>query len=275
MADQTKIEWTTSTFNPWIGCTNVSPGCDHCYAETQNEFRKWTQWGPHGERRRTSSANWQKPLQWQRGADAFYKQWGHRQRVFCASLADVFDNQAPQGWRDDLWKLIRDTPDLDWQLLTKRPQNIRKMLPSDWGKGYRNVWLGISAEDQEHWNQRWPVLADIPAKIRFLSYEPALGPLDLAHPAREFFHAGMRVDWVISGGESGNGARLMQPAWARAMRDQCRDLGIPFFHKQWGTYQSNPLVIEGGKRVWEAARLDPLAKGGCLLDGQRHREFPN
>jgi protein gp37 len=133
---------------------------------------------------------------------------------------------VPEAWRTDLFKQIRETPNLDWQLLTKRPQNISKMLPPDWGNGYPNVWLGTTTEDQEHYEQRWPILARIPAVVRFVSYEPALGPLTLA-PSN-----GLLPDWIICGGESGCGARMMDAAWARHLRDQCRDLGLPFFMKQ-------------------------------------------
>ena len=163
---------------PGFGCQKVSPGCDHCYAETQNNFRKWNggKWGPHAPRKRTSESNWKKPLQWQRQA----AEAGERRRVFCASLADVFDNKAPDGARDDLFDMIRETPSLDWLLLTKRPENIRKMLPSDWGDGYPNVWLGTTAEDQQWYNRRWSILRKIPAAVHFISYEPALGPLNIA-----------------------------------------------------------------------------------------------
>src|SRR5207248_2091947 len=130
---------------PWIGCTNISPGCDHCYAEAQNKYRGWTEWGPRGSRRRTSEENWKKPLRWNADASRFQRERGRRQRVFCASLADVFDNKAPTAWRTELFALIKRCPALDWQLLTKRPQNIARFLPSDWGPGYSNVWLGITA----------------------------------------------------------------------------------------------------------------------------------
>jgi protein gp37 len=153
--------------------------------------------------------------------------------VFCASLADVFDNQAPKLWRADLFRLIRETPELDWQVLTKRPQNIAKMLPADWGDGYANVWLGTTAEDAEHFHARWPILSHIPAARRFVSYEPAIAPLG----AIAIGSAGCLPDWVICGGESGVRARAMQPAWARHVRDQCHALGIAFLHKQWGTYR--------------------------------------
>jgi Protein of unknown function (DUF5131) len=159
MGDTTKIEWTDSTFNPWIGCQKVSPGCDHCYAEAMMDHRYGrVQWGPHGERQRTSTANWRKPLRWNREGEQFEREYGHRHRVFCASLADVFDNQVNPQWRIDLFKLIKQTPALDWLLLTKRPQNIRNMLPGDWDAGWPNVWLGTTCESQEYYDQRWPAL---------------------------------------------------------------------------------------------------------------------
>jgi protein gp37 len=218
MAENSKIEWTDHTFNPWIGCQNVSPGCDHCYAEVMMDHRYGrVKWGPHGERVRTSPGNWRKPLQWAKAAN------GNRPRVFCASLADVFDNKAPEGARADLFGLIRQTPQLDWLLLTKRPQNIAKMLPGDWGVGYANVWLGTTCEDQKHYDTRWPMLASVPAAVRFISYEPAIGPLD---------YVWGRPDWIICGGESGPGARYMEPSWAETVRDQCAASGISFFMKQ-------------------------------------------
>jgi protein gp37 len=147
--------------------------------------------------------------------------------VFCASLADVFDNQAPKTWRADLFRLIRETPELDWQLLTKRPQNIARMLPADWGEGYTNVWLGITAEDAERFRMRWPIVSRVPAARRFLSYEPAIAPLGTI----DIRKANCLPDWIICGGESGGHARVMHPAWARHVRDQCCALGIAFFHK--------------------------------------------
>jgi protein gp37 len=146
--------------------------------------------------------------------------------VFCASLADVFDNKAPDGARDDLFELIRKTSSLDWLLLTKRPQNIRKMLPSDWADGYPNVWLGTTAEDQPWYDRRWSILRKIPAAVHFISYEPALGPLNIAG------HWDHRPDWIICGGESGGQARYMDPQWAYGLRDQCRRLDVAFFMKQ-------------------------------------------
>ncbi len=224
MGEFSKIEWTDHTFNPWIGCQHVSPGCDHCYAETMMDHRYHrVEWGPHGKRVRTSEANWRKPLQWAKNA----RDNGTRARVFCASLADIFDNRAERVWRADLFDLIRKTPELDWLLLTKRPENCKKMLPSDWEDGYANVWLGTTAEDQKHYDHRWPILSEIPAPVHFISYEPALGPLQVSEvSARKF------PDWVICGGESGPGARYMQPGWARELREECHLFGIAFFMKQ-------------------------------------------
>lgn len=225
MAYRTGIEWTDSTWNPVIGCTKVSPGCDHCYAEAYAERFRITEWGPDGERRRTSEANWRKPRMWNRQAEAA----GQRHRVFCASLADVFDSRWPDGVRDDLWALVRDTPALDWQILTKRPQSIPRMLPDDWADGYPNVWLGVSTEDQERYDVRWPLLYRVPAAIRFVSYEPALGYINLMRP----FPLSKRVpDWIIMGGESGPHARPMKVQWAESMRDQCGRAGVAFFMKQ-------------------------------------------
>jgi protein gp37 len=221
---ETNIEWTDYTFNPWIGCQKVSPGCDHCYAEAQNNFRKWNggEWGPHAPRKRTAEATWKNPVVWAQKAE----EQGRSLRVFCASLADVFDNRANSDDRRDLFKLVRRTPALDYLLLTKRPENIERMLPADWGDGYANVWLGTTAEDQLHYDRRWKILRRIPAIIYFISYEPALGPLSIDSVS------GRYPDWIICGGESGGGARYMKPEWARALRDECDRLDVAFFMKQ-------------------------------------------
>ena len=187
--------------------------------------------------------------------------------MFCASLADVFDNQVPSAWRKDLFALIRECGRLDWLLLTKRPQNISKMLPSDWGDGYPNVWLGMTAEDQTYFDQRWKHLQKIPAVIKFISYEPAIGPLRLPT-------YGPHPDWLISGGESGGGARPVKRRWIRDVIADCRDHGVAVFHKQWGTYQNNPLVVKRGMTIEEAKVLDKYGKGGGLVDGELIRKFP-
>lgn len=239
MAEKTEIAWTDSTFNPWIGCQKVSVGCDRCYAEEMMDKRYGrVQWGPHGERVRTSAAYWRQPLTWNKHFAAFQAKHGRRQRVFCASLADVFDNQAPIGAREDLWALIASTPNLDWLLLTKRPENIRKMLPGacveqmvgrDLPWPWPNVWLGVTAEDHENYQRRYGILSDIPAAVRFISYEPAIGPIRIDWVPSPRVH---KPDWIICGGESGAGAREMDEAWARMLRDHCRQFDIPFFMKQ-------------------------------------------
>lgn len=248
MGADSKIEWTDATVNFWWGCTKVGPGCDHCYAKTLVEGRLS---GDFSQRVRSAASTWKQPLAWNRKAE----REGVHYRVFCASLADVFDNQVPVEWRADLWWLINDTPQLDWLLLTKRPQNISRMLPADWGDGYPNVWLGTTVENQTEADRRIPHLLAVPAAVRFLSCEPLLGPVDLRQwiGSRPYIGAstyggvdGFRrcdlsgstglLDWVICGGESGPGARPMHPDWARSLRDQCEAAGVAFHFKQWGEW---------------------------------------
>ena len=276
MAENTKIEWTDHTFNPWIGCTKVSPGCDHCYAENLMDTRMGVaSWRPGAERVRTKEANWKMPLRWNAQADAFMDQHGRRQRVFCASLADVFDNAVDPQWRADLFKLIAETPNLDWLLLTKRIGNVRCML-AELAHGsdpdltlldmmpLPNVWIGATIVNQAEADRDIPKLLDVPARVRFLSMEPLLGPVDLTHievfggDAEIFPLKGTTdcvddegaptddvpaLDWVIVGGESGPGARPMHPDWARSLRDQCEAAGVPFLFKQWGEW-GEPDSIE-------------------------------
>ena len=226
MAENSAIEWTDHTFNPWVGCTKVSRACDHCYAEGWAK-RAGTPELWQGERRRTSASNWQQPIKWNKKAAAD----GRRYKVFCASLADVFDNQVPKEWRRDLFNLIWDTPRLDWLLLTKRPQNIEKMLADAIGETvlwpWRNVWLGTTAEDDAEYARRWLSLSKIPAVVRFISYEPALGEIASLHVKDQPL-----PNWLIFGGESGSGARPMNVEWARSIRDQCAAAGTAFFMKQ-------------------------------------------
>jgi protein gp37 len=259
MAENSAIEWTDHTFNPWTGCARVSPGCDHCYAAemAKRNPAAFGSWAPGAPRKRTSDANWRKPDLWNRKAE----KEGRRARVFCASMADVFDNQADPAWRCDLWDLIWSTPHLDWLLLTKRPQNIAAMLPtraagalSDWGQGWTNVWLGTTAENQAEAERRIPHLLAVPAAKRFLSCEPLLGPItfrwakwddwknaDGSRRSSVDQYDGLRMlDWIIAGGESGPGARPSHPDWYRVLRDQCAAAGVPFFFKQWGEWASTP-----------------------------------
>ena len=239
---ETKIEWADFTFNPWVGCQKVSPGCDRCYAEGWAKRSGQVQWGPHAARRRTSLENWRKPLRWATQASDRLIGTG-RPRVFCASLADVFDNQVPEAWRHDLWMLIGQTAELDWLLLTKRPENVEKMLPYSWrttGEPYPNVWLGFTAEDQEHFDRRWKIMREIPATVRFCSYEPAIGPLRLYKSTPPLYTEGL--DWLICGGESGHGHREMDQQWEEDIRLDCAEAGVAYFFKQ----RSGKLPIDPG-----------------------------
>ena len=225
MGENSKIEWTDHTFNPWVGCTKVGPPCDNCYAEAWAARCGQVQWGPHAERKRTSAANWKKPLTWNTEA----KRAGVRRRVFCASLADWLDNQVPDGWRDDLAELIDGTPHLDWLLLTKRIQNFGKHAPWHDDDIPPNVWLGITCGDQGEFDRDWWRLRALEPPVRFISYEPALGPLRVEHIVID-----IAPDWIICGGESGPKARMMNPRWAANLLRDCRDRPEPiaFFMKQ-------------------------------------------
>lgn len=253
MGEKTGISWCDHTFNPWIGCTKVSDGCKNCYAERDNTRYGWVNgWGVDGERRRTSKENWMKPLAWNKAA----KLLGVRRKVFCASLADVFeDRRELEPWRDDLFNLIEDTPDLDWLLLTKRPENILPMVDWTWATTSfpDNIWLGVTCENQEMADKRIPLLLNISATVLFVSVEPMLGEVNLADVYLKY---GGFFKWVICGGESGAKTRSMNLDWARSLRDQCNNK-CAFFFKQIG----------GNSRInghW----------GGDLLDGSEYKEFP-
>lgn len=255
--ENSKIEWTDHTFNPWMGCQKVSDGCKNCYAETLMDHRYGkVKWGPTGTRQRTSEANWRKPLQWNKQAKAL----GIRHRVFCASLADVFeDNPQLIDWRIELFRLIEQTPNLDWLLLTKRPENVNRMIEAcTWASdacmwlSINEPWIGTSVENQEQADKRIPELMAIPAKVKFLSMEPLLGPVDLwganyRNPSGGLTGAitswGNGVNWVIAGGESGKGARPMQTEWVQAIKRDCAAANVPFFFKQgsaanWPDYKN-------------------------------------
>ena len=312
MSDTTGIEWCDSTFNPWIGCAKVSPGCDHCYAaEWDRRFAvsgHAMRWGPKAERTRTSDANWRRPMLWEKrefsecmgcgwrgefreALDVHNPVGFHppverskvcprcrepllkeaRRRVFCASLADVFDNEVPTLWRVELLTLIGATEKLDWLLLTKRIGNVKRLLceaaelaherglfaTAHWitswvdGDPPPHVWLGATVVNQAEADRDIPKLLSTPAAVRFLSVEPMLGPIDLtgewltaklgAYPfknlPREHRTALLDLlDWVICGGESGPKARPMHPGWPRSLRDQCSAAGVPFLFKQHGEW---------------------------------------
>ncbi|MFK5950945.1 MAG: phage Gp37/Gp68 family protein [Methylococcales bacterium] len=240
MAETTEIAWTDSTFNPWWGCSKVGPGCDHCYAEALDKRTGGSYWGVHTTPRAMSIENWKKPVRWNKSSKL-----QARRKVFCGSMCDIFDKNSPSGQRDRLWRLINETPMLDWQLLTKRAPNIKKYLPDNWLNGYDNVWLGVTVENKKHGLPRIEHLRKIPAKVRFLSIEPLiedLGEIDLSG-----------IHWVIVGGESGPGARPLATSWVRNIQVQCEAQKVPFFFKQWG-----------GKRN----------KGGCLLNNMEVKEWP-
>lgn len=311
MSENSKIEWTDHTFNGWIGCTKVSPGCKLCYAETLMDTRYGrVKWGKGNPRQRTSAANWRLPAKWNKAAaidrqeaDNFGNDTYRPPRVFCASLADWLDDEVPIEWLADLLKLIHDTPNLDWLLLTKRPENwaIRLEAALDlwkehdpvhkslwhWrydGCGPENVWLGTSVEDQQRADERIPDLLKIPAKVRFLSVEPLLGPVDLTQNSRradsdeitdEYDTYGPPlggvegIHWVIVGGESGAGARPCSIDWVRSIVQQCKTAGVPAFCKQLGGYP----VIDGNPHKIELKH----PKGGEMSEWPhdlRVREFP-
>ena len=253
MAEITGIAWTDSTFNPWIGCTKVGPGCDHCYAEALDKRHRWggaTHWGSGVARKRTGEAYWRQPLGWNRKAAASGRPW----RVFCASLADVFDNEVPEQWRADLWDLIALTPSLTWLLLTKRIGNAAKMLHPWRANPLRNVWLGATIVNQEEADRDVPKLLATPAAVRFVSYEPALGPVDWSKfPG---------IDWIIVGGESAQGGkpRPFFLSWAQDTIGMARAIGAAPFVKQLGS----------GRGLKDRAGADP-AEWPIYL---RVQEFP-
>jgi protein gp37 len=347
MAENTKIEWCDHTFNPWTGCTKVSPGCQNCYAEALSKRTGRGLYQRGVPRVRTSAANWKKPLKWNdmagwqcpdckgittepkfRPVEQIYaceecekRMAPYRPRVFCASLADWLDDEVPIEWLADLLALIHDTPNLDWLLLTKRPENWSDRIYEAFGflleKGIKgvavknpklmnwiaawlgtehcaipgeppeppaNVWIGTTVEDQKRADQRIPELLRIPAKVRFLSCEPLLGPLDLSFWLAEIDRkeCGLQDDplaatllqeaiyegrgdaprmlhWVICGGESGPGSRAMHPDWARGLRDQCQAAGVKYFFKQWGDWvtedQSPADIVLPGKSWMPFAKM--------------------
>lgn len=308
MSAQTGIEWCDSTFNPWQGCTKVSPACDHCYAERQTARFKAVEWGAGKPRVRTSPTNWKLPLRW--NARGFYacancgsrnegrdgldrdgaltwvcRSCGSerlqraRRRVFCASLADWLDNEVPIEWLVDLLDNIRRCPNIDFLLLTKRIGNWRSLLTDvlkhvqceleesssrtslisfivGWMKGSppANVWLGATVINQAEADRDVPKLLAVPARVRFLSIEPMLGPINLEtpRPGPDLYQGGgsyicqpwliqSGIDWVIAGGESGPHARPMHPDWVRSLRDQCADARVPFMVKQLSSGGSKPI----------------------------------
>lgn len=255
MGEHTGISWCDHTFNPWMGCTKVSAGCTNCYAERENKLFQWVDaWGDKGHRKKTSADNWKNPVKWATKAH----NEGKHHKVFCASLADVFEDRPELiPWRSELFELIENTPDLDWLLLTKRPENIRPMFYRQWGSYEEdiicpdNIWMGVTTENQEMFDKRIPILLDTPTATKFISVEPMLGPINILDPVIE------RIDWVICGGESGPNARPIEREWIYGLQEQCDWSNTPFFFKQMGGNHK----IDGH---W----------GGDLLDGAQYHEFP-
>lgn len=275
MGKYAEIEWTDHTFNPWWGCVRVSPACDNCYAETLATRFGNDLWGPHAPRRFFGETHWSEPLRWNAAAVAA----GRRERVFCASMADVFERRDDlDAERRRLWSLVAATPKLDWLLLTKRPQHVASMVP--WGDEWpSNVWLGTTVENQRFAEIRVPHLLAAPAKVRFLSCEPLLGAVDLS----PWIRAGepSPLHWIIAGGESGFGSRPMHPAWVRGLRDFADARGIAFHFKQWGNWapaaavpamRSTTVQFPGASPVEmvRAAKKD----AGRILDGSTHDGLP-
>lgn len=235
MGIETEIAWTDSTFNPWWGCFKISAGCKNCYADTFAKRVGLKVWGQDAEHRRFGDKHWREPEKWNRAAERD----GRRQRVFCASMADVFEGRNEDA--DDrarLFALIEATPHLDWLLLTKRPQNMIALAPDRWRGGWPpNAWAGTTVEDQNCGDERVPELLKVPAQIRFLSMEPLIAPVIFRgrhwfDQTADFMRGG--ISWAIVGGESGHGARPFDVAWARSIRRYCDEAGVAYFFKQAG-----------------------------------------
>lgn len=242
MGESSKIEWTHHTFNPWWGCQRVSPGCEHCYAEAWAKRTGNQVWGPTAPRRFFGEKHWAEPLKWNRAAEKA----GERRRVFCASMADVFEDRRDlDEWREKLWVVIDQTPWLDWLLLTKRPENLR-LFGSD---VLSKCWIGTTTEDQRRFDERVEHLLSVDAAVHFLSCEPLLGSITI--PPKYFgatdslaaSFGNQLVNWVIVGSESGPGARPMDIQWAESLRNQCEEAGVSFFTKQI----ANKSDRKGGK----------------------------
>lgn len=366
MSENSKIEWTNHTFNPWRGCTKVSPGCANCYAETLSKRNPAVlgQWGLGKPRVLGKPGYWRQPIRWNEAASwtyfcscgAVYRAYRphmgkldsyafllhgkcyscgtrieqmrkpSRPRVFCASLADWLDDEVPIEWLADLLALIYKCRNLDWQLLTKRPENWRSRVCAagdhllltnrveiydaflnPWlhasPKPPVNVWIGTTGENQEMADKRILQMLKIPARVRFLSCEPLLGPIDITDyidPIDGGYLGRSFIDWIICGGESGRNARPMHSEWAQSLRDQCVDAGVPFFFKQWGEWLpvsqwegdqfcGTTITLRHDGAIFadyephgfccsNCSSEDVLRVGkkaaGRLLDGREHNEFP-
>lgn len=272
MAKETKLEWVHHTFNPWWGCVKLSPACKNCYAEAWAKRVGSRVWGDNADRRFFSDKHWREPLRWNRDAAAA----GERRRVFCASMADVFELRSElDPWRVKLAGLIEATPQLDWLLLTKRHSLVQQLAP--WNEWPANVWLGMTVENQEWARQRIPRLIEIPAAVRFLSCEPLLGPLDLSRWLGDSIH------WIVAGGESGAKARPAHPDWFRTLRDQCLATGAAFHFRKWGHWSPAAPAQSGRRKRYTFSDSDQssatmwavgMHASGRELDGTTWNQVP-
>lgn len=303
MGDVTKIQWADHTWNPWRGCTKVSPGCANCYAEQQSRRNPGVlgEWGPEGKRVIAAESYWNKPFAWNREAarwratSEWYPQLAReRPRVFSLSFGDwLEDREDTEVVRMRMLRIIQECQDLDWLLLTKRPQHFRTIMErivwrlggpaslfgkwvANWldGSPPPNVWLGVSVEDQKRADERLPVLLTTPARVRWVSYEPALGPVDFT----PWLTSSPRLDWIVVGGESGPGARPFKIDWAHRTIEQCKANGVAVYMKQMGArpYREGNdwTTCFDGSPVWFALN-DP--KGGDPAEWAEYlrvREFP-
>ena len=314
VGDTTYIEWTDATWNPVTGCTRVSPGCVNCYIDWAPPFRVE---GRHftdrdGNRSHAIGATTGVRLHPDRLDWPLRKRSWRGKRVFVCSLADLFHDDVPDEYIARVFAVMALTPEVTYQVLTKRPARMRALLTSgafadllgdtlgmmlfeqrisDYDVTFPlpNVWLGVTVEDQQRADLRIPILLDTPAAVRWLSCEPLLGPVNLGRAVGTYYGGDPRedesgIDWVVAGGESGPGARPMHPDWARSLRDQCRDAGVPFLFKQWGdlvTEEQAPEDItlpavswrhlgDDQPPVWRVGKK----RAGRLLDGRTHDGYP-
>lgn len=278
MVANSAISWTDHTWNPWIGCTKVSPACNNCYAEALAQRYGWAQWGDH-PRKRTSDATWRAPHKWNKQTPGAF--------VFCASLADIFDNQVDPQWRRDAFAVMRLTPNLTYLLLTKRPGNIETLSENGLPP---NAAIGCTVVTQREAERDLPKLLDAKKALRpafaFVSIEPMLEAIDLTDlhtdshadlnaftgrgiwPGAKLYADSMnatktytgKLDWVICGGESGPKARPVDGDWIRGLREQCELHDAPFHFKQWGgmTAKANGKELDG--REWCERPTVPLSR---------------
>ncbi|WP_292974998.1 phage Gp37/Gp68 family protein [Mycobacterium sp.] len=286
MSDKTGIEWTDATWNPVTGCDKVSPGCDHCYAETIAHRFDGTKAYPNGFRVTLRPERVNQPIRWRRP-----------RRIFVNSMSDLFHDQVPTPWLAEFFAVMAATPRHTYQILTKRHGRMRILLNEpgfaamviDRARGKSdgahtewplpNVWLGVSTENQRWADIRIPALLDTPAAVRFISAEPLLGPIDLqlaVDPERGngFWSSVSRLHWVIAGGESGPGARPMHPDWARSLRDQCETAGVPFLFKQWGEFTPETVALPLSGEPGIGMRRVGKKAAGRELDGRTWDQYP-